>query len=83
MIFRERNGKFEGVLKGGKIIEFDDAAEMKACVAKRRELLRLLGKKQQNILRVRKKRKTPIEKKTVRIYIDPDVEYLGNEKALA
>lgn len=83
MIFRRKNGEYQGVMARGKVVRFEDKGEMLACIKKRREFMRLLGKKTENTVVVSKKRVPAAEKKIVRITIDPDVEYFGKEKALA
>ena len=88
MIFRERNGSYEGVFADGKTVAFEDEREMRACAEVRAEIFKMLGKGGDVILvnasvgEVEKSK--PVRHiKNVRIFIDPDVEYLGNEKALA
>lgn len=83
MIFRRKNGEYEGVLAGGKTVPFEDKKEMLECARERREILRLLGKAPENTISVVKKNVPSGQKKKVRFTIDPDVEYFGKEKALA
>lgn len=83
MVFRKKNGKFEGVVAQWKTVPFEDKKEMLECARERREILRLLGRAPENTISIAKKNVPSVEKKKVRIRIDTDVEHLGNKKALA
>lgn len=84
MIFKEENGRFLAELPNGSVVHFEDAEEMRAAEREYNEIQSLFGR----TLSVTASRATSpkvrgYEKKKVRITIDPDVEYLGNKKALA
>lgn len=88
MLFRERNGSYEGVLADGKIVPFEDEGEMRDCAEMRAEIFRLLGKGEDVMLvnpsvSEAEESKPIRHTKNVRITIDPDVEFIGKEKALA
>lgn len=90
MEYRIENGRYEGVLLDGRVITFEDCNEMLAYAREREEIFKLIGRSINDIDEIKKllnlsqpvKRLKP-KKKKVCIRIDPDVEYLGNEKALA
>ena len=84
MIFSKEKGRHEAVTSDGKIIHFEDAAEMLACAELRDSWLMLLGREPENaaLYAPVDERCSPQHiKKTVRIKIDTDVEFI--EKALA
>lgn len=90
MNYRLKEGRCEGILPDGRIITFEGTDEMLACAEMMDEILELIGRPRTNMNKIEKilnlsqpvKRKK-LKKKKVRIRIDPDVEYLGNKKALA
>ncbi len=83
MIFKEENGRCFAELANGDVVEFESADEMRAAEREYNEIQELFGRP----LSAAKGGTSPVvrgyEKKKVRIFIDPDVEYLGNKKALA
>lgn len=84
MTFRKEKGRHEAVTSDGKIIHFEDAAEMKACAELRDSLLVLVGREPENVgmYAPADERCSPLRvKKNIRISIDTDVEFIG--KALA
>ena len=84
MMFRKEKGRYEGVTSDGKIVKFEDGSEMCACAKLRDSLLMLLGREPENaaLYAPVDERCSPQQiKKTVRICIDTDVEFI--EKALA
>lgn len=90
MNYRIEEGRYEGILPDGRIILFEGTDEMLACAEMIDEIMELVGRPRTNMNKIGKilnlsqpvKRKK-MKRKKVRIRIDPDVEYLGNEKALA
>ena len=48
MTFRKEKGRHEAVTSDGKIIHFEDAAEMLACAELRDSLLVLVGREPEN-----------------------------------
>lgn len=93
MIFEKRHGRYVGVAKNGESVIFDGKVEMKACAEMRAKLLRLVGRiadaeaclqsageciRRGARFKVKAIWDRPMPKKIVRIYIDPDVEYIGN-----
>lgn len=90
MIYRIEDGRHEGLLPDGRIITFDGAHEMIECAKLRHEIFKLVGRtikemdEISNLFNLPKPvKRLKYKKKKVRITIDPDVEYIGNEKALA
>ncbi len=85
MIFKEENGRCFAELSNGNVIDFESADEMRAVEREWGEMQKLFGHSPENAkcrMQNAKLRDVP-KKKKVRITIDTDVEYLGNEKALA
>lgn len=84
MTFIKEKGRHEAVTSDGKIIHFEDAAEMKACAELRDSLLVLVGREPENVSMYAPadEQYSPLQTiKNVRICIDTDVEFI--EKALA
>lgn len=99
MTFKKENGVYIGTVRGDRQVSFDSKSEMVACAKLRAEYLNMVGLKREaaatlmsmtrcvrrnaRFSLVAMKKKPVMEKKNVRITIDPDVEYLGIKKALA
>lgn len=84
MTFRKEKGRYEGVTSDDRVVKFEDGEEMIACAELRDSLLMLLGREPENVALYSPvdERCSPLQiKKTVRIKIDTDVEFI--EKALA
>ena len=90
MIFRKEKGRYEGVTSDGKIVPFENGAEMVACAELRAELLRLVGRESEGVeCRAQVKANNPSvsradsslctkEPKKVRFTIDSETEYLDD-----
>ena len=90
MIYRVENGRYEAVKGDGEIITFDGAAEMIECAEMRVAIFELIGRPIKNMDEFKRLfnpcepiTKIETKKKKIRISIDPDVQYIGKEKALA
>ena len=87
MTFRKEKGRHEAVTSDGKIIHFEDAAEMLACAELRDSLLVLVGREPESAALFMQS--SPVgasiarPNKTVIIRIDTETEYVGKEKAFA
>lgn len=82
------NGLYTAVANDGKVISFEDRDEAVACAKLHCGIMRLLGHDvsvEDYIPSEKKATPAPVtmQKKSVRIRIDTDVEFLGNKKALA
>ena len=96
MTFKKENGIYIGAVRGGRQVSFNDKREMVDCAKLRAEYLNMFGLKREAVgtlmsmascvrrnarfSLVAMKKKPVMEKKNVRITIDPDVEYIGNSK---
>lgn len=83
MIFKEENGRFLAELPNGSVVYFEDAEEMEGAEREYNEIQSLFGRTLSATQGDTSPKVRGYEKKNVRITIDPDVEYLGNKKALA
>ncbi len=79
MSFEEMNGSYEAKLSNGDVVRFDSEEEMCAAMEYDESIQELLG----HVVERPKAAEICGEKKKVRIYIDPEVEVIGKEKALA
>lgn len=96
MTFKKEKGIYIGMVRDGRQVTFNDKREMVACAKLRAEYLNMFGLKREatgTLMSVKKclrrnakfslatiKIMPVMEKKNVRITIDPDVEYIGNSK---
>ena len=90
MIYRVENGRYEAVKADGDVISFDGAAEMIESAELRATIFELIGRPIKNMDEFNRvfnpsepATKLKRKKKKVRIKIDPNVQFLGIEKALA
>lgn len=88
MKIQYENGLYTAVANDGRVIGFEDRDEAVACAKLHCGIMRLLGHdvSVEDYIPSEKKATTapaPMQKKSVRIRIDTDVEFLGNKKALA
>lgn len=88
MTFIKEKGRHEAVTSDGKIIHFEDAAEMKACAELRDSLLVLVGREPENAALFMQSSECKVQSeapqaKNVLIRIDAEAEYVGKEKAFA
>lgn len=88
MTFIKEKGRHEAVTSDGKIIHFEDAAEMKACAELRDSLLVLVGREPENAALFMQSSECRVQSeapqsKNVLIRIDTEAEYVGKEKAFA
>lgn len=83
MQFKKEDGKWQATLPNGNVIYFENEAEKLGVEREYNEIQMLLGREVTSSTASGPLSPRWGKTKKVRIRIDPDVEYLGNKKALA